>query len=274
MRHIQTLLLILTATPILAATEPCRPIEGLAPLLVPKSVIFFGELHGTVEAPAFVGDVLCHALAAGQKVTLALEVPQEESGRFDAFLGSDGGEAARSALLAGPFWTRSYQDGRSSRAMFDLAERARALRASGLPVELFLFDAAEPTRSRDLEMGNRLAAAVAAAPERMFLALAGNFHSQLTKGRQGYPDFVPMGFVLQERLGKRPVLALDILYSGGTAWTCDPSGTCGERKVGGAEGGAAWSVSAGPEPVQRGHHGRYFLGEIHASPPAGLKPEA
>jgi hypothetical protein len=206
-------------------------------------------------------------------VTLALEVPQEESGRFDAFLGSDGGEAARSALLAGPFWTRSYQDGRSSRAMFDLAERVRALRASGLPVELFLFDAAEPTRSRDLEMGNRLAAAVVAAPERMFLALAGNFHSQLTKGRQGYPDFVPMGYVLKERLGKRPVLALDILYSGGTAWTCDPSNFCGERKVGGAEGGAAWSVSAGPEPVQRGHHGRYFLGEIHASPPALPKLE-
>lgn len=262
------LLVTLSATPALAVAEPCRPVEGLAPLFTPKSVIFFGELHGTAEAPAFVGDVLCHALAAGHKVTLALEAPHEESERFAAFLGSDGGEAARSALLAGPFWTRSYQDGRSSRAMFDLAERARALRAAGSAVDFFLFDAAEPTRSRDLEMGNRLAAAVKAAPDRMFLALAGNFHSQLTKGRQGYPDFVPMGFVLQERLGKRPVLALDILYSGGTAWICDPSGACGEKKVGGAEGGAEWSVKAGPEPTERGHHGRYFLGEIHASPPA------
>lgn len=268
MRHIQTLLLMLIATPVLAATETCRSIDGLVPLLTPKSVILFGELHGTAEAPAFVGDVLCLALQSGHKVTLALEAPHEESERFAAFFGSDGGEAARSALLAGPFWTRSYQDGRSSRAMLGLIERARQLRRAGSPVDIFLFDAAEPTRSRDLEMGNRLAAAVKAAPDRVFLALMGNFHSQLTKGRAGYPDFVPMGFVVKDRVGKRPVLALDVHYSGGSAWICDPSGACGEKKVGGAEGGAEWSVKAGPEPTERGHHGRYFLGEIHASPPA------
>ncbi len=90
-------------------------------------------------------------------------------------------------------------------------------------------------RSRDLEMANRLAEPMAAAPDRLFLVLAGNFHTQLTKGRQDYPDFEPMGYFLAKKLPGRKFLALDILYSGGSAWICQSAeaSECGEQKVGG-----------------------------------------
>lgn len=273
MRHLLLLLLVLPCCATSAgAAEPCRPVDGLAPLLEPKTVLLFGELHGTAEAPAFVGNALCLATEAGRKVTLAFEVPHEETERFAAFLASDGGEAARAALLGGAFWTRPFQDGRGSLAMLGLVDTARRLRAAGKDVEIFLFDAAEPTRSRDLEMANRLRPAIAAAADRLFVILTGNFHSQLTRGREGYPAFVPMGFYVKDHHQGRRVVALDNLYTGGSAWICQSATDCGETKLGGGGGLPDWTVVAGAEPAERGHHGRYHLGAISASPPAAAKP--
>lgn len=267
MRYTFVLLLALSILATAArAAEPCRPVEGLAPLLEPKTVLLLGELHGTAEAPAFAGNVLCLAGARGLKTTLALEVFHEEQERFAAYLASDGAEAARSALLAGPFWTRPFQDGRASRAMLELVETARRLRASGKDVEIVLFDAAVPTRSRNLEMAKRLQPAIDGAAERLFVILTGNLHSPVKKDREGY---VAMGFYVQDHHPQRRVVALDLIYTGGTAWICQSATACGEARLGGTAGAAAeWKVDFGDEPTQRGHHGRYHLGAITASPPA------
>lgn len=267
MRHLASSLLICSMLASAAsAAEPCRQVEGLAPLLEPKTVLLLGELHGTAEAPAFAGNVLCLAGARGLKTTLALEVFHEEQERFNAYLASDGGEAARAALLGGPFWTRPFQDGRASRAMLELVETARRLRAAGKSVEIVLFDAAVPTRSRNLEMANRLRPAIEAAAEGLVVILTGNLHSPVRKDREGY---VAMGFYIQDQHPLRRVVALDLIYTGGTAWICQSATACGEATLGGAAGAAAeWKVDFGDEPTQRGHHGRYHLGAISASPPA------
>ena len=269
MRQFALVLLLLLgfgATPMAAA--PCRPVEGLEAVIEPRAIVLFGEVHGTVEAPAFVANALCHALAAGHKVTLALEHPLEERERLAAFLRSDGGAAARAALLAGPFWTGGFQDGRSSEAMFALIDEARRLKKAGQPLELVVFDSLAYAGDRDRDMGRTLRAAIDAAPDRLFLVLTGNLHSQLTVGREGDPAFVPMGITVKSGLADRRVVALDVSASGGEFWGCYSPTDCGPKAYGAKPKGEQWKVSAlEAEPALRGHHGRYHVGTFHASPP-------
>ncbi|PTL80173.1 hypothetical protein [Vitiosangium sp. GDMCC 1.1324] len=55
-----------------------------------------------------------------------------EQSRLDTYLASRGTPADQDTLLDGDFWRRPYQDGRSSRAMLELVDQVRALRALGL----------------------------------------------------------------------------------------------------------------------------------------------
>ena len=97
--------------------------DGVDRLIAPGAIVLFGEIHGTEESPAFFGDAACAALARGAAVTAALEIPREERARIDAFLASAGTPDDRRALLAGAFWRRGYQDGRSSRATAAFLDR-------------------------------------------------------------------------------------------------------------------------------------------------------
>ena len=44
-----------------------------------NNIVFFGELHGTVEGPAHVGEYLCAVASSGKSVALALEIPNSFS---------------------------------------------------------------------------------------------------------------------------------------------------------------------------------------------------
>lgn len=82
------------------------------PLTMPApSLLLVGEVHGTNEAPALVGDLACASAKSGNAVVVALEVPIEEQARLDRFLTSDGTDADQKALLNSEFWTRRPQDG-------------------------------------------------------------------------------------------------------------------------------------------------------------------
>jgi len=155
------LLLAVVSIGVVVADEPCRPIDGLEPLLKAGNVLLLGELHGTVESPAFVFDVACHAAGKGLPVVVGLELWPGEQERVDAFLESMGTDEDRDALLEGPTWQSSYQDGRNSRAMLDLIDGLRKLRAGELPVRLALFDASGKAggQQRERDMARNLAAA-------------------------------------------------------------------------------------------------------------------
>ena len=68
----------------------CQAIPGLDSLLATTPVLWLGEMHGTVESPAFVSNAACLALRGERPVTVALEIPAEERARVDAFLASRG----------------------------------------------------------------------------------------------------------------------------------------------------------------------------------------
>ncbi len=263
-----TLLLTISAASA-GATEPCRAIEDLEPLLRPGAVLLFGEIHGTAESPALVGDAACQAARTGLPVVVALEQPVAGQGRIDAFLDSDGGEEARRTFLDGPFWQNGYQDGRASQAMLELIERAGRLRRSGTAVRVVLFDTGTSAggQARDRGMADRLAGLAAAETEAVTLVLTGNLHSRTHRGRPGNADYEPMGYLLARRVPAGRIVSLMQAHGAGTAWIC--SRECGVAELGGRRGERPWQVEIGEGPPP-GHDGWYRIGGITASPPARL----
>src|SRR5260370_23096765 len=115
-------------------------------------------------------------------------------------------------------------------------------------------------------MAERLRARNAAAPRNLLLVLTGNYHTRLRpRGSYQY-----MGALLARSKPELRLAALDVAYTGGTAWICqsaDPAG-CKATRLG-AKGGAARSqVVTFPALDADGYTGAYGVGELTASPPA------
>jgi uncharacterized protein (TIGR03067 family) len=254
------------------ADEPCRPIDGIGPLVKPGNVLLLGEIHGTVESPAFALDVACHAAGKGLPVVVGLELWPGEQERMDAYLESAGTDEDRKALLDGPMWQSSYQDGRNSRAMLELIDGLRELRAKKLPVRLALFDASGKAggQQRERDMARNLAAAVAVSPRAMTIVLTGNRHSRVTLGDPRNASYEPMGYLLGRATSFDGLVALNVAHGSGSAWVCAPD--CGITRLGGEHGGAEWSVEIDEATRPAGHRGWYHVGAITASPPATMDP--
>lgn len=256
---------------------PCDPVEGLTPLLEPASVLLLGEMHGTAESPGFVVRAACLALRAGRSVTVALEIPVDEGQRVEAYLGSSGAEKDRAALLAGPFWRDAYQDGRRSLAMLELIDHLRRMRRQGNKVRVALLDVMVPPpdgHDRDWALAQNLKAAAEEAPQDVVVALTGNLHTRVVKGFGSRPGYEPMGYVLKQAKPEVKVTALNVAYTGGTAWYCDGSdaAACKGRDLQGAlKEDKGVRVVRQPAP-DGGYDGVYEVGQLHASEPAARRP--
>ncbi|MFT7487091.1 MAG: hypothetical protein ACI9F9_002950 [Candidatus Paceibacteria bacterium] len=205
-------------------------IQGAAPFLRSGAVLLLGELHGTREAPAFVGKLACQATSADVSVRVGLEVDPGLQPFVDAFLWSDGLAQDRQQLTEGPFW--SGRDGRSSLAMVALLDEVRRLKLLEMDVEAYLFD--DPgnlSEARDVAMAQNILAHI----------------------KQGYPS----------------VTSFDFSYSGGTAWVSTAQGI-GISKIGVADHGASPFIELFSENLQTDYTGHYYVGAISASSPAQL----
>jgi hypothetical protein len=246
----------------------CRAVDGLAPLLKPGTILLLGEIHGTRESPAFAANAACLAARAGTQVTVGLEIPDPEAPRVAAYLASPGAAADRAALLAGAFWRRSYQDGRSSQAMLDLIESLRRMEHRGYPVRLRLVD--REVEARDRFMADRVKAEAEAAPGALLLVLTGNLHTRTKDGTPWDPKRPNMGAFLVGDLPGRRILALDVSYSGGEAWTCTDADAqhCGIHPLKPIRSGDAEKVVLYPEISTTGFHGYYHVGKLSPAGPA------
>ena len=257
----------LTGCGVGAAT--CPPIKGLDALLRPGRVLLLGELHGTQESPAFALDVACHAAHAGVPIVIGLELDSGEQDRVEAYLRSKGTDEDRAALVATHTWSRTYQDGRNSEAMLGLIDGARRLREDGRDVRVVLFDSpgAGSAQARDRAMGANLATAAGSTTGGVLVALAGNLHTRVSRGRPRNPEFEPMGHVLAGKITAERIVALDVAHGNGTAWICAPE--CGVQRLGGHHGDSRWAIEIDDATRPAGHDGWYHVGAITASPPAG-----
>jgi hypothetical protein len=272
----------LAAMPATAAIAPrpappplaCKASAGIGPLIAGKDVLLVGEVHGTAESPAFVAETACAALDSGRAVSVALEIPVAEQARLAAFVASAGTAADRAAVLSGDFWRDPYQDGRASVAMVELLERLRTFRQAGRPIAVVAIDPGPGMdgQERERSMADRLRAQVAAGPHDLLIVLTGNFHTRL-KPRGSYAY---MGSVLSQGNPALRVAALDVAYSGGSAWICqsaDAAG-CKPARLGNKAGAAKGEVVTFPALDNAGYTGVYGVGELSASPPAAIPAPA
>lgn len=242
---------------------PCPAIAGADAVLRPGARLVFGEVHGTTQTQPFIAALACRAAGLGP-VRVGLEISVEEQTRIDAFLASAGSARDREALLAGPFWTDTFQDGLRSQAMLGLLDALRQLRRDGADVRAIAFDTRG--QNRDLGMARRLSAAFANEPKATFLILVGNVHARKVQGRL---PFVPMSAEL-ERLGAG-VTTFDVRYGLGTIWVCMES-VCGPYVVGhGPSGKPALVVG---RTADGAYDGRFDVGAVSYSPPAAVPPSA
>lgn len=250
-----------------AELAPCPKDTWPLASLIDEPLLIFGELHGTAETPALVGAHACALLHAGKKVLLALEIPDDEQARIDAFMASSSSPADVQELLAGAHWQRAaeQQDGRSSAAMLRLIQLARQLAGKDNSVRVLAFDHWGGDMSRDAMMARNIAAARKRLPGYSTLALAGNLHAMTSRSTPFDPNHEPMAYQLKSQAAQKP-LTIDVVPTSGQSWFCAP--VCGVKGLVSLPvpmAGAKLKLEMNPTP---GFDGSLFLDQATASVPA------
>lgn len=234
-----------TQGPAAIATED-EAAAWIAKQAADRRLLLLGEFHGTREIPRLVTRLVQH-YAAGGPVLLGLEIDHREQGALDAYLRSDGGAAARTALGARAWWTRTddQHDGRRSHDMLDLIEAVRRLRAGGADVALLAYDVnVDPPHAdrdaRDRAMATSIRVAHDALPRGRALVLTGNVHAMKAR-----PSWLPAEAARPAGtwLGDLQPFSVRLMAREGTSWGCR-AGTCGPRPADGR--GARSQRTSGP----------------------------
>lgn len=151
------------------------------------SLLIVGEMHGSNEVPALVRAIAEQAVQE-RPVRLGLEMPSNMQGAIDDYLRSTGSAADRVTLLRSPFW--AGRDGRSSKAMLQLIDTVRVLRARSEDINVFAMEPAYPDHQAVEKAGGYtvvketgMAASIrrelaGMAPHGLVIALMGNYHSR------------------------------------------------------------------------------------------------
>lgn len=249
-----------------ASAGECNPeFQTIREHLQPGAILLVGEVHGTREMPAAFGDLACHAVADGHEVLIGLEMTSDQQAGVDAYLGSEGDDAAREALLKHSHW--ATRDGRSSGAMLALLERVRLLKQSGKNVTVFMFDsqAEKTSQARDRTMAELAAKALRRQGDAVALLLSGNIHTLTTKSVPWDAGYEPMGLHLKREFPQ----AISVLaaHSGGQAWICQPD-KCGEFEMPGKPANATRGIRPAPEREHLKADLVLAVGPITSSTPA------
>lgn len=249
-----------------AATAPTRAgdhpdLARALAALVPTRTVILGEIHGTAEVPALVGDVVAAVLADGGPLTLALEIPSSHQAGLDRYLASAGTAADRQALFGHRFW--GFRDGRSSVAMLELLDRVRRLRADGHALDVLAFDVAEPgDPAREATLAANLGAALRRPGRAPVLVLTGNLHARKAIGTPFDPSLELMAW----RLRDLEPLSLNIRAPTGSAWVCAPD--CGVLQLGAGRDPGTPALRLFDAPSDTGYDGEVTMARFTASLPA------
>lgn len=232
-----------------ASASSCSPVKDADSLWASAETrwIVVGEMHGSNETPDAFTNLVCLAAAARGPVTVALELPQDMQPVLDTWLASDGGDKAKAALLAAPWWHRPLQDGRSSIAFLRMLERLRTLHVAGKVVAVRGFDEPATWRGatdRNADMAGTLID-IAATTKGLTMVLVGNVHAARSEVTFGTKKIRPATFLLPE--GKRVSVNVDAL--GGSVWACMADG-CHAQDMGPTSTGSA-SITWNTAPDRR-----------------------
>jgi hypothetical protein len=208
--------------------QSCDPIPGLDSLAsAPIRFLVFGEMHGTEEVPAFVGDAAC-LLALKRPVIIAVELPTAEEANTKTFVQSKGAKNDIESFLRSPVWSGEYQWGATSAAMFRLIDRVREMQHEGSPISVAHFmpvnKDGEAQNVYEKRMADELKRIAARNAGTIVVVLTGNIHARKAPWAKNLKPAIA-------HLSTRDVLSFDMMASGGAAWNCQSDG-CGPHKLG------------------------------------------
>ena len=256
-------------TPTMARAQYCVQITGSEVVLRAGTAVMLGEIHGTEEAPRFLGDLVCAAVLARLPVTIALELPLEANAPLDRYLTTRDSAVRARAYRA--IFNSTWQDGRRSAAIAALVERARLLRRSNRDVRVIAYsdDSASSGQLRDRGMATALGKAFADTT-RLMVVLSGNLHNRLRAGTAISSTYEPAGYLLKASAPSRRVISLDMANDSGTVWTClsSANSSCQVRSLKARGAVRPWSIVFPDTLDANGYHGRFGVGPVRASLPA------
>lgn len=228
-----------------AADLPCTATTKIDIKNIQPKIVIVGELHGTNEIPEFVGELACSFIKAGKKLILGLEIPTDTQEAINTYMSSQGTPFDKEKLIESEFGAR--QDGRSSRAMLELVESMRKIRAIGKDLAVMGFDISvgnllpplHPGEKiwkgeRNMAMARNIESRARVYPEHTFLILTGATHAYKKKGAPWDAEHEAMAYLLSQRL---PTYIIAVSSPGGTGWFCptlDATGKaqCGSHPIG------------------------------------------
>lgn len=209
------------------ANDVCRETRTIT---YPKERFFIlGETHGTNESQAATLELICHLRSQYKRVFVGLEIPNDEA-KLLGLLGVIPDQQLAVDLQASYFWSRDFQDGRSSQAMFDLV---KALNKMNGNISLFAFASSEEQAKKGLSrteamMENTRISLADYSENDAVVILAGNYHAQKRN------DEEDISFA-QELSKEFTVTSIKLSYEHGVAWNCYPGEdkpiVCGARKL-------------------------------------------
>ena len=228
--------LLLCTQPTTARDATCGPVDGVDQVLGSPGV-FIGDMHGSVESPAFLIALACHSVKAGRPLVVAMEYDANDQAVIERFLATPDERSAVDALTATPHWTRNH-DGRASAAMRDALLEIRRLARAGNQVKLVAYDFGGATPAeRDRKSAELIRQIRSIGNSKAFwIVFGGNVHARKTKGLPflnapaGAADHEPLGYLIRDW----GLIHLNAAYRGGNIWTCSgPSPKdCGPRILG------------------------------------------
>ncbi|WP_322965372.1 hypothetical protein [Sphingomonas fuzhouensis] len=258
----------------------------------PRFVIF-GEMHGTRESPAFVGDVTCALARRGERILVAIEHGAVNDKTFQAAWHLPH-SAFRAAIIKVGWAGR--RDGVASRAMLELLLRLHRLKTMGQPIAIVAFNG-----MRDDDQRRRFANLPAQGPHEAaqaenirdaanaghydrVLVLVGNLHARKNTVGDGTDAFRPMAMQLAPA---EQIVSLNMVTAGGTMWNCimrpgvnidpgkpipDNAIECASRPTRGEAklGSRSFMRIGTPDGLanEGGYDGIFWLGPVNGSEPA------
>lgn len=194
-------------------------ILGIRDFLGSKKVILVGEIHGTRTVPELFGNIVASLASNKERTLVILEINQSSQSSIDEFV-KTGDERA---LKKDPFFSRDYQDGRSSRAMVDLIRKLSTLSN----VIILCMDPMNGTQSmtgqaRDTGMATFINSNRVGFDR--VLVLSGNIHSRTTLGTPWDKTYRPMGYEFKNMatdLKSDQLLNILVRCEKVDSWNCD-----------------------------------------------------
>ena len=188
--------------------------------------VVFGEIHGTVESPAFVGNIACALAARGERILVAVEHLSIHDPALQSAWNLPHGTFEATVRQAG--WAER-KDGVGSEAMMGLLVYLHALKQQGRSVDIVAFSGAKDVEQdrrfsdqsgqgpHEAAQAENIRTAAAARSYDHVLVLVGNLHARKRPVERGGSLFRPMAMQLAS---PDAITTLGMKTSGGTHWGC------------------------------------------------------